>query len=88
MLKSIEKWRSISPKLDEAKENLAMLKFWLGAIIGVFTAVAGWTLNKLDIDENVLIVIALIVVLVLLAIFYIVVKKINTAIKEIGKMKK
>ncbi|BCX78599.1 hypothetical protein [Campylobacter sp. 19-13652] len=36
------------PKLDEAKEKLAMLKVWLGVVVGVFTAVIGWTINKFE----------------------------------------
>lgn len=76
------------PKLDEAKEKLAFLKFWLGLIVGVFTAVAGWTLNKFDINENILIAIALLVLVLLLVIFWLIVKRVNATIKEIGKMKK
>ncbi|WP_169764077.1 hypothetical protein [Campylobacter mucosalis] len=76
------------PKLDEAKESLAMLKLWLGVIVGVFTAVVGWTLNKFEINENVLITLALAVLVVLLIIFMLIIRRINTIIKEIGKMKK
>ncbi|MDY3245475.1 MAG: hypothetical protein SPG65_01410 [Campylobacter sp.] len=57
------------PKLDKVKERLAMLKLWLGVVIGVFTAAAGWTLNKLDIDENILISLAGCVCVVLIVMF-------------------
>ncbi len=76
------------PKIDEAKESLAMLKLWLGVIVGVFTAIVGWTLNKFKIDDDVLIALALFVLLGLIVIFIVIVKKINATIKEIGKMKK
>lgn len=65
-----------------------MLKLWLGVIIGVFTAVAGWTLNKLNIDENILISLAGCVIVVLIVMFFVIVAKIDSAIKDIGDMKK
>ncbi|MDD6055672.1 MAG: hypothetical protein SOW25_02180 [Helicobacter sp.] len=76
------------PKLDEAKENLAMLKLWIGIVIGVFTAIVGWTLNKFKIDENILIILALLVLIILLITFAFCVRKINKIIKEIGEMPK
>ena len=29
-------------KLEEAKELMGLLKFWLGSIMGLFVAVFGW----------------------------------------------
>jgi len=34
------------PKLDELKERLGILKFWLGVIVGVFTAIFGWIISS------------------------------------------
>ena len=30
------------PKLDEAKERLGLLKFWLGIFVATFIAIGGW----------------------------------------------
>lgn len=34
------------PKLDGLKEDIGVIKFWLGVSVAVFTAITGWIANN------------------------------------------
>lgn len=34
------------PKLDGLKEEIGIIKFWLGIVVAVFIAIAGWIVNS------------------------------------------
>lgn len=35
-------------KLDQVKEKINLLKYWIGILIGVFVAVAAWLFNNVE----------------------------------------
>ncbi|MGP1561299.1 MAG: hypothetical protein ACTTIC_04335 [Helicobacteraceae bacterium] len=76
------------PKLDEAKERLGLLKFWLGIIVGSFLANVAWLATNYNEAETLIIVGSILVVVGLIASFLIINKKIEKKLKEIGNLKK
>ena len=75
------------PKLDNIKEKIALFKWMIGMMIAIVIAIAGWVLNKFQINENVLISIALAVML-LSIISILLFRKIIALIDEVAKIKK
>nr|MBP3725228.1 hypothetical protein [Campylobacter sp.] len=73
------------PKLDELKEQLGMLKFWLGVVVGVMTAMCGWVASnyaKIDI----LFLLLSVIILIILALSVIKINiLINKKIRQIGR---
>ena len=76
------------PKLDNIKEKIALFKWMIGMMIAIVIAVAGWVLNKFQINENVLISIALAVMVLLSIISILLFIKIIALIDEVAKIKK
>lgn len=76
------------PKLDEAKEKIGFIKFWLGIIVGVFTALAGWVANRFITSESILLVLVCIISLGLVIIFISLLRKADRILKEIKELKK
>ena len=76
------------PRLDNIKERIALLKWFLGVIVAILIAVAGWVLNKFEINENILITLALLFIFALSIVFVLILKKINTLINEVDRLKK
>ena len=76
------------PRLDNIKERIALLKWFLGVIVAILIAVAGWVLNKFEINENILISLALLFIFALSIVFVLILKKINALINEVDKLKK
>ena len=76
------------PRLDNIKERIALLKWFLGVIVAILIAVAGWVLNKFEINENILISLALLFIFALSIVFVLILKKINTLINEVDRLKK
>lgn len=76
------------PKLDKAKEMLALLKLWISVIVGAFIALGGWIVNRFIVDENVLFTLSVLALVSLLIAFFVLMKKITKIINEIGEMKK
>jgi hypothetical protein len=79
---------SAMSKLDELKERLGILKFWLGVIVGVFTAVFGWIVTTYKTQDTILLIIATIFLLGLLIAFFKLNQNIEKKLKEIRDTKK
>ena len=75
-------------KLDELKERLGILKFWLCVIVGVFTAVFGWIVTTYKTQDTILLIIATIFLLGLLIAFFKLNQNIEKKLKEIRDTKK
>lgn len=78
------------PKLDEAKERLGLLKFWLGIFVATFLGVASWILSHLKdfSDDTALIVFAFIFEILLLFLILNANNKAKKILEEIRKLKK
>ena len=76
------------PKLDEAKERLGLLKFWLGIVVGSFLANVAWLATNYNKAETLIIVGSILSLIVLSVAFLIINKKIEKKLKEIGDLKK
>ena len=75
------------PKLDELKEQLGMLKFWLGVVVGIMTAVCGWIATNYDQAEIWFLLLVVIVLIVLVLVAVKINKLINSKIRQIGREK-
>ena len=75
-------------KLDEAKELMGLLKFWLGSIVAVFVAISGWIANHYKDDDILLLVGACIVLVLLLLAGFGINRKIKNQLKIIRDLKK
>ena len=75
-------------KLDNIKEKIAFFKWIIGIMIAIVIAIAGWVLNKFQINENVLISIALAVMVLLSIIFILLFRNIIALIDDVAKIKK
>ncbi len=76
------------PKLDEAKERLNTLRFWLAMVVGSFLAIAGWIANNYKIADNILIILAICSLIFLGVMVLVLNKLIDKKSSEIGKLKK
>lgn len=76
------------PKLDEAKERLGLLKFWLGIIVGVLIALVGWLASNLETAKIYLLITASVLVIGLTFSILIINKEIAKILKEIRDLKK
>lgn len=76
------------PKLDEAKERLKSLRFWLGIVVGIFVAVVGWIANNYKTADNLVLFGAVVVLISLIIAFVLVNQRIEKRIKDIGEMRK
>lgn len=76
------------PKLDEAKERLMTLRFWLGIIVAAILNTSTWIFNNYDTsDVKVLCFAGFSVIMLIFALFF-VSKKIDKKCKDIGNLKK
>lgn len=75
-------------KLDEAKELMGLLKFWLGSIIGLFVAVFGWVVSNYETANNILLGLSVVFLIALFTAFIFVNKKIKNQLKTIRDLKK
>ena len=77
-------------KLDEAKERLGLLKFWLGAFVACFVGIGAWcaTNYKLFSDAYLLFVLSALAEFVLLYLIYNLNKETKNILKEIRDLKK
>lgn len=76
------------PKLDEAKERLGLLKFWLGIIVGSFLANVAWLATNYNKAEILIVVGSILVIIGLILGFLVINRKIEKKLKEIGDLKK
>ncbi|MCI6343388.1 MAG: hypothetical protein MSH30_03845 [Campylobacter sp.] len=76
-------------KLDEAKERLGLLKFWLGVFVACFVSICAWcaTNYKLFNEAYVLFCLAVLLDIVLLVIIYKLNKESKNILKEIKNLK-
>lgn len=72
-------------KLDGLKEELGILKFWLGIVVATLLALTGWTITNYQKIELLIIAGAIICIITALFLVYVLNKKIKTKIKEIEK---
>lgn len=74
-------------KIDGLKEELGILKFWLGIVVAVTIGILGWVFTNLKDTDNIMLILAVIAIITLLFILYFINKSINKKIKEISKTK-
>lgn len=75
-------------KIDELKERLTMLRFWLGIVVATFLAISGWCITNYTRTDLWLIICALLLLFFLLVIAFFISKAIDKKCKDIGKIKK
>ena len=72
-------------KENRLKEELGILKFWLGIIVATFLAIAGWSITKYA-EISVLLLVGAVVVLVVLAfLVFVINKRMNKFLDEIER---
>lgn len=77
------------PKLDEAKERLGLLKFWLGIFVAIFLALISWIATHYkNIDDKFIFYSACICSIILLVLIYFANKQSRKILKEIRNLKK
>lgn len=57
-------------KIDELKERLTMLRFWLGIVVATFLAISGWCITNHARTDLWLIICALLLLFFLLVIAF------------------
>lgn len=72
-------------KIDSLKEELGILKFWLGIIVATLLALTGWTITNYQKTEWFIIIGAIICIITAFFLVCILNKKIKAKIKEIEK---
>ena len=72
-------------KLDEAKERLGLLKFWLGIIVGSFLANVAWLATNYNKAEMLIIIGAILVCIGLIVGFVIINKKIENDLHSVWR---
>ncbi len=76
------------PKLDGLKEDLAILKFWLGIVVASFLAIIGWLATNYNKSELWIIISSIILLFVFAFIAFLINKKMRKIIKQIYESKK
>ena len=72
-------------KIDELKEELGILKFWLGIAVATLLALAGWVATNYQKTEWFIILGAVVCILISVIAIHILNKAIRKKIKDIGK---
>ncbi|EAI3581728.1 TPA: hypothetical protein VCM63_001950 [Campylobacter coli] len=72
-------------KIDELKEELGILKFWLGITVATLLALIGWSATNYQKADWFLLVGAVICIFIAIGFLIVINKKIKAKIKEIGK---
>lgn len=73
-------------KKDDIKEQIGMLKFWLGVVVGVLLAIIGWVVTNFETAKVWLLVASLITSIFCLILIIFILKKINKKIQKIRKL--
>ncbi|KEA45843.1 hypothetical protein CR66_05425 [Campylobacter mucosalis] len=73
-------------KLDEAKERLGILKFWLGIVMGSLLANIAWLATNYNKAEGLIVIGSVLSIVFLTVAFVIINKKIEKKLKEIGDL--
>lgn len=71
--------------LDELKERLSYLKFWLGIVVATFLAIVGWVITNYSKTDFYLIICAIITAFILLCAIAILHKLITKKFEELSK---
>ncbi|EPN3000698.1 hypothetical protein ACTWU3_002035 [Campylobacter coli] len=72
-------------KIDELKEELRILKFWLGIVVATILALIGWIATNYQKADWLILVGAGFSIFISICFLIIINKKIKAKIKEIGK---
>ncbi|MGX3043980.1 hypothetical protein [Helicobacter sp. T3_23-1056] len=75
-------------KIDEIKERLTMLRFWLGIVVATFLAISGWCITSYAVAHLLLLAGAVILLFFLLVIAFFINKAIDKKCRDIGKAKR
>ncbi|UEB49291.1 hypothetical protein [Campylobacter curvus] len=73
------------PKLDKLKEQLGVLKFWLGTIVAIIVGIIGYTFANFQGLNSMQIVVALLSLIPLCIIVVVINIAINNKLDEIEK---
>lgn len=73
-------------KKDDIKEQIGMLKFWLGIVVGSVLAIVGWVVTNFETAEVWLLVASLITSIFCLILIVFILGKINKRIKKLRKL--
>ncbi|KAA8709817.1 hypothetical protein [Helicobacter canis] len=76
------------PQLDGLKEDLAILKFWLGIVVASFLAIIGWLATNYNKSELWIIISSIILLFMFAFIALLINKKMRKIIKQIYESKK
>lgn len=76
------------PKLDGLKEDLSLLRFWLGICVASFLAIIGWLVTNYNKADLWLIISASILLLIFAIAVFFINKKMQKIIKQIYEAKK
>ena len=75
-------------KLDEAKERLMTLRFWLGIIVGLMISLGGWLLNNYETAKAFILILSGLGMIALCFALVLVNRKIEKKYKDIRELKK
>lgn len=76
------------PKLDGLKEEIGIIKFWLGIAVAVFIAIGGWLINNYKIANNWILFASIIALLFLIFAIFLLNKAMIKKAQEIKNSKK
>lgn len=74
-------------KIDELKEHLKILRFWLGIDIAVLLAIVGWYITNYSSVTKIMLVGGIVLSSVLIALAVFISKTMFKKCKKIGKLK-
>lgn len=75
-------------KMDKLKEQLKILRFWLGSAMAIMVAVLGWLITNYPKISNLLILGAVLVIVALLLVIIVLSVIMHKKCESIGKIKK
>lgn len=75
-------------KMDKLKEQLKILRFWLGSAMAIMVAILGWLITSYPKISNSLMLFAILAVIALLLVIILLSVIMNKKCETIGKIKK
>lgn len=72
-------------KIDKLKEQLGILKFWMGIVVACIIGTIAWVFTNFKNIEILQIVISIITIFPMIIIYFIINEKINEKLDEIEK---
>ena len=73
-------------KKDDIKEQIGMLKFWLGVVVATLLALIGWCATNYEVAKVWLLALSLVLSVVLLFLAIWIVRKIHRKIKKLRRL--